>query len=77
MSRVDREAVVSREKILGHLGLPTKVPASVSAKDGEWLPGVQTPDDPFPSPQAGRGRPTRRTMAALAMRGLYTYASDR
>jgi len=39
-SRVDRAAVVSREKILLHLGLPADLPSLAPARAPPWLPGV-------------------------------------
>jgi hypothetical protein len=45
MSRVDRGAVVSREKILTHLGLPVDLPRPSAARTPEWLPGVRAGAD--------------------------------
>jgi hypothetical protein len=45
LSRVERGAVVSREKILGHLGLPVDVPQPAPARSLAFLPGVETPSD--------------------------------
>ena len=44
-SRVDRAAVVSREKILTHLGLPVDLPQPSAARTPEWLPGVRAAAD--------------------------------